>query len=169
MAVTCAGAMIVAMRRTPAFLIAAALALPAGANVLYKSVDERGTVTFSDMPPPAGARLLEERPMGAPANAPGYSNEVAGPSRGLESAFQMLDYDTALREANDRVDLAEHALAQARAAYAATPRPGLNAVGGLPPADAERIEFHKRDLRIARTALAELLRSRQLASGRPVR
>jgi hypothetical protein len=42
-------------------------------------------------------------------------------------------------------------------------------VGGLPPADAERIEFHKRDLRIARTALAELLRSRQLASGRPVR
>lgn len=157
------------MKRTPAFLLAATLALPAGANVLYKSVDERGTVTFSDMPPPAGTRLLEERPLAAPGHSPGYANELSGPSRGLESAFQMLDYDQALREANDRVDLAEHALARARAAYAATPRPGLNAVGGLPQADAERIEFHKRDLRIARTALAELLRSRQLASGRPLR
>lgn len=157
------------MRRTPAFFLAAALALPAGANVLYKSVDEKGTVTFSDMPPPSGSRLLEERPLGAPAHSPGYASELSGPTRGLESAFQMLDYDRALREANDRVDLAEHALAQARAAYAATPRPGLNAVGGPPPADVERIEFHKRDLRIARTALAELLRSRQLASGRPLK
>jgi hypothetical protein len=36
-------------------------------------------------------------------------------------------------------------------------------------ADADRIEFHKRDLRAARIALADLLRSRQLASGRPLR
>jgi hypothetical protein len=159
------------MRSTIAFVLTAALALPAGANVLYKSVDERGTVTFSDVPPPASSRLLEERAMPAPSHSPGpgYGFEAAPPTSGLENAFQMLDYDQALREANDRVDLAEHALAKARAAYAATPRPGLNPVGGLPPADAERIEFHKRDLRIARTALAELLRSRQLASGRPLR
>ena len=153
------------------FLIATVLALPAAANVLYKSVDANGTVTFSDTPPPSNARLLEERPMNAPSytQGPGYANEVQGPASGLESAFQMLDYDQALREANERVDLAEHALAQARAGHAATPRPGLNAVGGLPTTYADRIEFHKRDLRVARIALAELLRSRQLASGRTPR
>ena len=159
------------MKRPLALVLAAALALPAGANVLYKSVDERGTVTFSDVPPPASSRLLEERPMGAPSYSPGpgYASEAVGPMSGLETAFQMLDYDKALREANERVDLAEHALARARAGHAPTARPGLNAVGGIPAADAERIEFHKRDLWIARSALAELLRSRQLASGRPIR
>ena len=155
------------MKRTLALILGAALALPAGANVLYKSVDERGMVTFSDTPPPASSRLIEERPIGSPVlQGPGYASEAFEPTSGLEAAFQMLDYDKALREANERVDLAEHALAQARANHAPTPRPGLNAVGGMPAADADRIEFHKRDLRMARIALAELLRSRQLASGR---
>jgi hypothetical protein len=154
----------------PAFFLAAAFALPAGANVLYKSVDERGTVTFSDTPPPPSSRLIEERPFNAPpSSGPGYASEAYGPVGGLEGAFQMLDYDKALREANERVDLAEHALAQARSGHATTTRPGLNAVGGLPMADADRIEFHKRDLRLARIALADLLRSRQLASGRPLK
>jgi hypothetical protein len=146
--------------------IAASLVLPAGASVLYKSIDDRGTVTFSDVPPPAGSRLLESREIGTPS-----SNEIMGlppAATAMEEAFQMLDYDKALREANARVDMAEHALALARAAHARTPRPGLNG-GGLPLAEAERIEFHQRDLRAARASLAELLRSRQLASGRPVK
>jgi hypothetical protein len=161
------------MRRPIALLLAAALAFPAGANMLYKSVDERGTVTFSDVPPPSGSRLLEERPLVAaspsPSSGPGYASETLGPMTSLEQAYQMIDYDQALREANERVDMAEHALAQARAGHGATPRPGLNPVGGLPAADAQRIEFYKQDLRIARVALAELLRSRQLASGRAPR
>ena len=157
------------MKAPLAALLLAALAVPAGANVLYKSVDANGTVTFSDMPPPASSRLVEQRPMGSPW--PGYAAEASalGPTVGLEEAFTLIDYDKALREANERVDLAEHALALARSAHAPTPRPGLNAVGGLPAGDAERIEFHKRDLRNARIALAELLRSRQLASGRTPR
>ena len=152
-----------------AFAALLAAVLPAGANVLYKSVDERGTITFSDQPPPAGSRLLAEQPI--PSPAPGYAQEYGGPGPGasLSEAFEMIDYDRALREANDRVDLAEHALAQARAGHGTTTRPGLNAVGGLPAAEADRIEFHKRDLRVARIALAELLRSRQLASGRTPR
>jgi hypothetical protein len=146
----------------------AAAATSAGASVLYKSVDPNGTITFSDVPPPPGSRLLESRSFdpGAPSSA-----EIAGlpaTAMALEEAFQMIDYDQALREANERVDLAEHALALARAAHARTARPGLNG-GGLSLAEAERIEFHKRDLRSARLALAELLRSRQLASGRPPR
>jgi hypothetical protein len=156
------------MTRGLAFILATALALPAGANVLYKSVDERGTITFSDVPPASGSRLLEERalPSPMPSPGPGYASEAFAPVPGLEQAFQMIDYDQALREANERVDLAEHALARARAGHGTTPRPGLNPVGGLAAADAERIEFHKQDLRIARIALAELLRARQLASGR---
>ena len=160
------------MKRTLALIIATALCLPAGANVLYKSVDDRGTVTFSDVPPPASSRLLEERamtPSPYASSGPGYASEAVIPSNGLEQAYQMLDYDAALRQANERVDLAERALAQARAGHGTTTRPGLNPVGGMASADAERIEFHKRDLRVARMALAELLRSRQLASGRTPR
>ena len=145
--------------------------LPAGASVLYKSIDERGTVTFSDVPPPPGSQIIEQRVMGSSPSAPGYGAESSALARssGLEEAFQLIDYDKALREANERVDLAERALAIARAGHAGTHRPGLNPVGGLPQADAERIEFYKRDLRAARIALTELLRSRQLASGRPIR
>ena len=156
------------MMRLATALVLAALAAPAGANTLYKSIDANGTVTFSDLPPPPGSQLLEQRSLGSP----GYSAEAASlaPPVGLEQAFQTIDYDKALREANERVDLAEHALALARAGIAATPRPGLNPVGaGLAGPDAERVEFHKRDLRMARIALAELLRSRQLASGRSPR
>ena len=149
-----------------AAIVAVGLVLPAGAAVLYKSVDERGTVTFSDMPPPSGSRLVESRDLGAPSSA-----EIAGLPRSslaMEEAFQELDYDKALREANERVDLAEHALALARSGHSRTQRPGLNE-GGLTMADAERIEFHQRDLRAAKASLTEILRSRQLASGRPVR
>jgi len=154
---------------TALIVLAASVVLPAGASVLYKSVDERGTVTFSDVPPPPGSQLIEQRIMGSSPSSPGYGAESAAlaPVTGLEEAFQLIDYDKALREANERVDLAERALAIARAGHAATHRPGLNQVGGLPPADAERVEFYKRDLQAARIALIELLRSRQLASGRP--
>jgi len=154
------------MKRAAACIVAL-LAMPAGANVLYKSVDANGTVTFSDVPPPEGSRLLEQRILGAP----GYAVEApaAAPPNGLEEAFQMLDYDAALREANERVDLAERALASARAGHATTTRPGLNPVGGLATPDVERIEFYKKDLRMARLALADLLRSRSLASGRAPR
>lgn len=149
-----------------AALLVAALATPAGASVLYKSVGPNGTVTFSDVPPEDGSRLLESRPMAPPsASSEGTLPQAA---TAMEQAFQLLDYDHALRQANERVDLAERALAQARAGHATTRRPGLNNAS-LSLADHERVEFYKRDLRAARMALTELLRSRQLASGRPLR
>jgi hypothetical protein len=159
------------MKRLAATLAFAALALPAGASVLYKSIDENGTVMFSDSPPPPGAQVIEQRLIAASPSSPGYGAESSAlaPATGLEEAFQLIDDDRALREANERVDLAERALAIARSGHSATRRPGLNPVGGLPPADASRVEFYRRDLRAARDALTRLLRSRQLASGRPVR
>ncbi len=147
-------------------LLAAMLGGPAGASVLYKSVDANGTVTFSDVPPAEGSRLLEQRMLPTLPAEPGSTPNAPAP--GLEEAFQMLDYDKALQQANERVDLAERALAQARAGHATTPRPGMNNAS-ISIADHERVAFYMRDLRAARQALMDLLRSRQLASGRPVR
>lgn len=146
-----------------AAILATAFASPVGASLLYKSVDANGTVTFSDIPPPPGSRLLEQRIIGAPES----SSAAASPASpaGLEDTFQTLDYDRALAEANLRLDLAEHALALARSGHAPTPRPSLVSLRPS-SADEQRVEFYKRDLRVARQALIDLLRSRQLASGR---
>lgn len=159
------------MNRPFAFALLAALALPAGANVLYKSVDPNGTVMFSDTPPPEGSRILEERPIGAPASSyPGDAPGTAPPAAGLEEAFAQIDYDAALAQANQRLDLAERALAQARSATASRFE-GLRLPAATPVsnASADHIEFLKRDVRLARQALLDLLRSRQLASGRKPR
>ena len=165
---TCARAIIARMKCSALVLalLATTLGGPVGASVLYKSVDPNGTVTFSDLPPPEGSRLVEQRMFGSLAPETGAGPNA--PASGLEEAFQMLDYDKALAQANQRVDLAERALAQARAAHATTPRPGMNNAS-ISIADHERVDFYMRDLRAARQALMELLRSRQLASGRPVR
>lgn len=158
------------MRRTLAFALLAALACPAAANVLYKSVDANGTVMFSDTPPPPGARIVEERAIGAPASSYPGTHEAAGatPPGGLEEAFTLIDYDAALRQANDRLDLAERALAQARSGLVASRYEGLRLPVSAPSATAhtDQIELLKRDVRMARQALMDLLRARQLASGR---
>jgi uncharacterized protein DUF4124 len=143
-----------------AALLGTACALPAAADVLYKSVDANGTVMFSDTPPPDGARILEQRAL--PSTSPAPSTAPMG--TGLEQAYGLLDADAALARANTRVDLAEHALALARNDSAA--RTGASRLASVRPsrADEGRIEFYKRDLKIARNELIELLRSRQLAS-----
>jgi len=155
--------------RLLAVLLAAAFVAPVSASVLYKSVDANGTVTFSDVPPPDGTRILEQRALGTSASgaATYFAPAPRATPTGLEEAFQMLDYDKALAEANARVDMAERGLAMARAAHATTSRPGL-VRATLTLADHERVAFFKRDLKIARQQLMDVLRSRQLASGRPL-
>jgi len=155
-------------RLVPVVMLLATIAGgPVSASVLYKSVDANGTVTFSDVPPGDGSQLVEQRMLGTLPPEPIATPNA--PAAGLEQAFQLLDYDKALQQANERVDLAERALAQARAGHATTPRPGLNGTS-ISIADHERAEFYMRDLRAARQALMDVLRSRQLASGRqPVR
>jgi len=146
--------------------------MPATANVLYKSVDGNGTVMFSDTPPPEGARILEERAIPAPSSsyaqsAPGAPG-TGGPVNGLEEAYGLIDYDVALAQANARVDMAERALAQARGGAAARFE-GLRLPQATPVSNtvnSDHVEFCKRDVKVARQALLDLLRSRQLASGR---
>jgi len=161
------------MKKALASALLAVSCLPAVAgDVLYKSVDSTGTVMFSDTPPPQGARILEERVIGAPSSP--YSMSAPGtnapPTNGLESAYAQIDYDAALAQANARVDMAERALAQARGASASRFE-GLRLPAATPVSsmNSDHVEFRKRDLKIARHALMDLLRSRQLASGRAPR
>jgi hypothetical protein len=160
--------------RTITALLFAALALPAGANVLYKSVDANGTVMFSDVPPPSGARVLETRVIAASTYAAQDAGAFAhGAAAGmqpadLEQVYSLMDSDRALAEANARVDQAERGLAMARNG-AASRFEGLRLVSTARDsvADSERIEFYKRDLKLARRALVDLIRERQRAAMQP--
>jgi hypothetical protein len=148
-----------------AFAVACAIAaMPAEAAVLYKSVDENGRVMFSDTPPSSeGARIVEQKVIDS-SYASSPSSATGSAASGLEQAYGLIDSDVALAKANERVDLAEHALALAR--NGAMPRTeGLRLASSRNTAvDDERIEFYKRDLKLARRELVELLRSRQVAS-----
>jgi hypothetical protein len=126
-----------------AALVASALALPATAAALYKTIDANGTVMFSDVPP-ADARIVEQR--------------IAGPGMPL---YEYPENDAALARANELHDLAEHALALARQ-DAGSERAGLRlAAGRMTPGDKDRVAFYKKDVRTARLQLMDLLRERQ--------
>jgi hypothetical protein len=140
-------------------LLAALAAGPVGAATLYKSIGPDGTIMFSDVPPPADARIVEQRQIGSS----GYT--TPGPAQGaFQDITQLIDSDAALARANAQVDLAEHSLAEARRGTW-SPRDGLNLAGrALTRGDVERIEYYKRGVVAARQNLMELLRDRMVAS-----
>lgn len=137
-------------------LLALAIATPAyPAGMLYKSVDGNGSVTFSDTAPSGtNVKILEQRalsPLGAPARA---APPAAPP-------LPLAEGDEALNRANEQVDLAEHALALARRNLW-SPDDGMKMQPArVDPAELERVEFYKKNLRSARTDLVELVRDRQ--------
>ena len=136
-------------------LLAASIAAPASAAVLYRSVSPEGTVQFSDIPPEKAQRVerLEYPDSGgrAPAIASGASREE-----------QLRDMDGAVARASAQVDLAEHALALAR-----RPLWGDDPLrfGGArrTRADIERVEFYQKGVRIARQTLTDVLREKRKA------
>lgn len=147
-----------------AILVLALLPATAAGAVLYKSIAPNGTVTFSDVPPAGNARLVEQRaiPDGRGADA-GMPRVVGG------SPEALLDADGAIARANSQVDLAEHALALARRELW-SPREGLRlASRRMTRADEERVDFYKKNLRIARQQLMELLRERRAMAAAQVR
>jgi hypothetical protein len=142
--------------RMTAAALASLLALPAAPGMLYKSVAENGTVVFSDVPL-AEAQVVEQLRM--PESAPHSGLNAVG-----LPVYEFPEYDTAIARANERVDLAEHALAIARQGLW-SPRDGLQlAAARMTSADADRVAFFKRDLKIARQQLVDLLRERQAAA-----
>lgn len=134
-----------------AFLLA--LASPgAPAGVLYKSVDARGTVMFSDVPPPEGSRIVEQRVVGPGSSAPGRPRVVDSPWGPFES-------DPMVEQANARLDQAERAFALARRDLWSV-RDGLRLeTRRRTPEDEARVRQVEREWREARRTLLELRRA----------
>jgi len=102
------------------FVASAACGLPADATVLYKSIGPNGVVQFSDTRPETGV-VVEERIVSAASDGAPILGTADGVSLfGFENPLELaadngLELDDALAKANAQVDLAEHALALARA------------------------------------------------------
>ena len=143
------------MRRSP--LIAAillALVPAAHAATLYKSIGPNGTLMFSDMPPSGDATLLEQREIGS---ARPQDSAAAAPT----DLSQLIDADAVVARASAQVDLAEHALAEARRGTW-SPRDGIGvAPTKTTPRDLERIDYFQEGVKIARQQLLDVLRERR--------
>jgi hypothetical protein len=146
-------------------LVAAALvlavAMPAGAGVLYKSIAPDGSVMFSDMPPQQGvARLVETRIF----NDRGAAQQPRNATIAMADTERLLTTDEAIARANAQLDQAEHDLAVARR-DTWSPRDGI----GMTPtrftvADEQRVRVYRTAALAARQALMDLIRERRLAA-----
>ncbi|HUQ28135.1 MAG TPA: DUF4124 domain-containing protein [Usitatibacter sp.] len=150
--------------RALAAVVAATLAMPAGAAVLYKSVDSNGVVQFSDLPPERGVEakkiLVPESSSAAPGAVRTPDVVAAAPRSTPELALAS---DDAVQRASLQVDMAEHALAVARRPLWDVADP-MKLVGArMTNADRDRVEFYRKNLKIAQQQLADLLRTRQRA------
>ena len=147
------------MLRACLLVVSTLLPLAAQANVLYKSVDAKGTVTFSDVPPDTGARILETRQIGS-SGLPSVQ-PATPPSMPMGDPLSELEQDAALARANAQLDQAERALAMARRDLW-SPREGLRLVDSrMTSMDEARVEFFKRNVAAARHYLLDLLRERR--------
>jgi hypothetical protein len=141
----------------------AALAMPAGAAMLYKSVDAKGVIQFSDLPPPPGvdakAIVVPETSAAVPGASRSVDLAAAAPAR--EEQLRM--NDEVVQRASAQVDLAEHALAIARRPMWEVADP-MN-LGGprLSRADRDKLDFYRKNLKIAQQQLADVLRTRRKA------
>jgi len=145
--------------------ICAAIALcacagAAPAAVLYKSVGANGVLEFSDLPPENSRNIEQIRiPEGA---AP--TTLASGPSREEE----LLETDAAVASANARLDLAEHALAEARRSIANDFDPlRMVVLTRMARADEQRLAFYKKDVLLARAQLLEVLKEKRKAQVPP--
>jgi hypothetical protein len=149
--------------RVAATALALAALAPSLAHpgVLYKSVDANGVITFSDTPP-AGARILEEKVLSSSgAGEPQVTSTV---TRAFVNAEQMLLLDPEIAHANGNVDLAERELAAARRALCPPFEGARLKPTRLSLGDDARLEPYRKNLKIARQQLAEVLRDRRIAA-----
>ena len=138
-----------------------AAALPASAGTLYKSVAQDGSLIFSDVPPPAGAKIIEQKVIAVNGALKDATDNAA--TRAMGALQDMFDGDGALSKANADVDMAEHALALARRDLWSV-RDGLRIKPTAKTAeDDKRLEYFKKNLLAARQALLDLVREKRYA------
>jgi hypothetical protein len=147
---------------TLAAAAAASLAASAFAGVLYKSVDRDGRIIFSDVP--AEGAVVTQRIETSDSGKPSVDEGRSAPQY-----VALLDgLDETVRRANEKLDLAEHALADARRSILGEhdplalgfPRPARDA--------AQRLDFLKKDVLDARRNLLRVLQQRSIVATRPV-
>lgn len=146
--------------RIGAALLCAALATPAGAAVLYKSVGPNGVMQFSDLPPERGQAV--ERIL-----IPDSAASVVTVKVPVSNAMPYEDpseADAAVARASAQLDLAEHALAQARRSVTADHDPMRMVSTRMSLADMQRIEFYKKNVLVARQTLLEVLKDKRKAA-----
>ncbi len=141
-------------------LCAAALAFAATtapAAVLYKSVAANGTVEFSDLAPEKG-RNVERIRIRDSASSESPAPLASGPSREEQSR----DTDAAVSRASVQLDLAEHALAEARRSVS-NDFDALHMVVQRPMSreNQEHLSFYKKDVLLARAQLLEVLKDKR--------
>jgi hypothetical protein len=152
-----------ALRLAALACAAAAFSAAAPASVLYKSIGANGVIQFSDQPPERGqASLVAEIHMKDTAPGPLDGAVASGPSQ----EEQQRNVDQAVQRANAQVDLAEHALAEVRRVALAASDPMRLQSARVSRADAERIDFYKRNVLIARQNLLEVLQQKRKADAR---
>jgi hypothetical protein len=141
----------------------AAFAVPAGAAVLYKTVDEKGVVMFSDLPPAQGIDAKRIQITESSSSVPGASRalDVAAGAPTTEERIRL--GDEAVQRASARVDLAEHALAVARRPLWEIADPMKLGGPKLTRADRERVEHYRKELRVAQQQLSDILRQQRKA------
>jgi uncharacterized protein DUF4124 len=150
-----------ASARIIALLGLLALAPAPFAAMLYKSIGPNGVVAFSDTPPETGV-ILEERPVPSDSTSPAGVDADEQPLAHLAELTPDDDADAALARANQKVDLAEHALALARRSLWST-LDGLRLGASQPPtrADEERARYYMHNVIAARQNLLATLRKRE--------
>lgn len=139
---------------------ASVAALPAPAAMLYKSIGPNGVIQFSDVPPEKGQVVAQ---MALPDGNTANRADAATP------APPATDYDAALDKASAQLDLAEHALAQARRPVWSEPDV-LHVAGGprMTRADRDRISYYENGVRHARLAVADVMRRKLKAEASSV-
>jgi hypothetical protein len=142
-----------------AAVLACAAATAAPGAVLYKSVAANGTVEFSDLVPEKGRnveriRIPDTPTSGAPVTV------ATGPS----SEEQLRETDAAVARANAQLDLAEHALAEARRSVVNDSESLRMVSTRMSRADSDRLAFYKKDVLLARAQLLEVLKEKRKAA-----
>ena len=151
------------IRRAALFAALAVLATPAGAAVLYKTVDDKGVVMFSDLPPAQGIEAKRIQVPEASSAVPGATRQMDVIAAGPTTEEKIRLGDEAVQRASTQVDLAEHALAVARRPLWEIADPMKLDGPRLTRADRERIDHYKKNLRVAQQQLSDVLRQQRKA------
>jgi hypothetical protein len=147
-------------------IAAIVLVPPADAAILYKTVDAKGVVMFSDLPPAPGAdakRLVVPEESSA---VPGlvHSADATAPDTLTEERIRASD--ESVQRASLQVDMAEHALAIARRPLW-EPADLMKLEGPrMSRSDSDRLSYYRKNLKVAQTQLSDVLRGKRRAEAR---